>query len=126
MSQLKISSRRQLQKTFRSSRGMFRSLPFQSVRQQHHEIGPLSPLRFCTGDELIEDNLSTVCEIAKLRLPHSQRLGSLQTVAILEAKDRIFRQGTIDDVESRLPVSKMIQTDISISTVNISQYKMPM
>ena len=48
---------------------MFRTLAFVAVRQQQHESAQAIPLRFAGTDELIDDDLRAVGEIAELAFP---------------------------------------------------------
>ena len=52
--------------------------------------------------ELIEDHLCTVGEVAELRLPHGERIGFGQRIAVLEPEHRFFRQHRVDDLEACL------------------------
>ena len=67
---------------------MFRALAFETVRQQQHEAAQAFPLRFGAGDELIDDDLRRVPEIAELRFPNDQALRRIETVAIIEIRAR--------------------------------------
>ena len=51
---------------------MLRPLAFVAVRQQHHQAAVLAPLLFGAGDELIDDDLRAVHEVAELRFPHHE------------------------------------------------------
>src|SRR5262245_11393158 len=92
----------QLQIAFEASAGVVRALPLVAVRQQHHQTAIAFPLRLARGNELVDDDLGAVGEVAKLGLPQHQRLWSVQRVAEFEAKDRRFRKQTIVDLERRL------------------------
>jgi hypothetical protein len=45
------------------------------VGQQQHEAALLAPLVLGGGDELVDDDLAAVDEVAELRLPQHQRVG---------------------------------------------------
>ena len=53
---------------------MFRTLPVVAMRQKHDESAKAAPFLFARGDELIDDNLRTIREVAELALPHNQRV----------------------------------------------------
>ncbi len=63
-----------------------------AVRQQEDERRLQPPLRAAGGDELVEDHLRAVDEVAVLRLPDHQPLGLLDVVAELEADGRVLGQ----------------------------------
>ena len=46
----------------------------------------LAPLVLRRRDELVDDDLRAVGEVAELRLPQDERLGPLDAVAVLEAR----------------------------------------
>ena len=48
---------------------MFRALAFVAVGQKHHETGEQIPFRFSGADELIDDGLGYVDEVAELGFP---------------------------------------------------------
>src|SRR4051812_24644126 len=52
------------QETFESRRRMLRALAFVAVRQEHYQAAVLAPLFLSRGDELIDDDLAAVDEIA--------------------------------------------------------------
>ena len=56
-----------------------------------------SPLVFAGGDELVDDDLRAVGEVAELRFPEHERLGKVAAVAVLEAEHGGFgKRGVID------------------------------
>ena len=66
--------------------GVFRSLAFVAVGEKQHEAGEQVPLGFSGGDELIDDGLRDVHEVAELRLPEDESLGIVAAVAVFEAE----------------------------------------
>src|SRR3546814_8810009 len=64
--------------------GVLRPLPLVAMRQQHDDARQPQPLRLARGDELVDDNLRAVGEVAELRLPGHQRARIGQRIAILE------------------------------------------
>src|SRR5688500_14402936 len=82
---------RELQIAFETGRAVLRSLPLVAVRQQHHQAVHAQPLALARADELVDDDLRAVGEVAELRLPHHQRIGFGRRVAVLEAQHaRLF------------------------------------
>ena len=81
---------------------MFWTLAFKSVGQQHHQTGHPQPLGFGRGNELIDDDLGTVGEIAELRFPQRQRLGLGGRIAVFKAQNPQLGQRRVDDLQSCL------------------------
>ena len=54
---------------------------------------------FAASDELVDDDLRAVGEVAELRLPQHQRRRVGQAVAVLEAEHAGLRQRAVDDLE---------------------------
>ena len=73
-----------------------------AVRQEADQGRQAQPLPLASGDELVEDNLRAIGEVAELRLPERQRIRLGQRIAVLEAEHRLFRQHRVDDFEARL------------------------
>ena len=63
------------------------TLPFKAMWEEHHQ--PAEPVPFVLGadDELVDDHLRAVREIAELRLPDHERVRPVEAVAIVKAKD---------------------------------------
>ena len=57
------------------------------------------PLGLAAADELIDDDLRAVGEIAELRLPHDQRVGVLQRVPQLKPEDSKLAERRVGDGE---------------------------
>jgi len=81
---------------------VFRSLSLVAVRQQHHHAAVALPLRVAANDELVDDHLRPVGEVAELRLPHHQGVGGVRGVAEFKAEHRRLGQQTIVNAETGL------------------------
>src|SRR5215467_221678 len=92
-----VIATRKLQETFEPRARMFRPLALVPVRQEQHEPRSLPPLGPRRRDELIDDHLCRIGEVAVLRLPEDQHLTGQAAVAILEAEGRTLRERTIVD-----------------------------
>ena len=90
----------QLQIALEPRRAMLRPLPFEAVRQQHHQAAGAQPLGLARGDELVDDHLRAVGEIAELRFPQHQRLRVGDRIAIFEAEHAEFGQRAVADLEA--------------------------
>ena len=91
LANLKIISRRQLQKTLDACAGMLRALAFVTVRQEQNHAREQIPFVLAGADELIDHRLGDIDEVAELRLPEHQRLRIVAAVAVLEAQHTGFR-----------------------------------
>ena len=92
----------ELQIALEAGRGMFRSLPLISVREQQHQRVHAKPFRLAGGNELVDDDLRAVREITELRLPHHQRVRLDLRESVFESHDGSFRQRRVDDLENGL------------------------
>lgn len=75
---------------------MLRTLPFVAVRQEQGQAAQASPLGLAGGNELVDDDLCAIDEIAELGLPDGQRTRFGRSVAILEPEYGFFRQQRVD------------------------------
>ena len=81
---------------------MLGPLAFVAVREQHDDAGEQVPFGFTGGDELVDDDLGAVGEVAELGLPQDEGLGVVAGVSVLEAEDGGFREHGVVDVEAGL------------------------
>ena len=70
---LDVVARRKLQEPLEPGARVLRALPLVAVGQQQDEAAALVPLGLGAGDELVDDHLGAVDEVAELRLPQHQR-----------------------------------------------------
>src|SRR5204863_746208 len=90
----------ELQETLWARARVIRSLPFVRMRQQQDQrwlLPPLDPRRY---DELVDDHLRAVDEVAVLRLPDHQPRRLLHVVAVLEPQRRILRERAVVHLEA--------------------------
>src|SRR5579863_9254488 len=99
-------------------------LPFVSMRQEQQKPGLLPP--FCTprGDELVNNHLTGVGKVAKLRLPQHQSFRSMDAIAILKTQRTGLAQRTIIDRERCPRLSQMLKRSIRFTRCMIVQYRM--
>jgi hypothetical protein len=69
----------------------------------------LAPLLVGRGDVLVDDRLGAVREVAELRLPQGEGVGTLDGVAVLEGHRRILAEKRVVDVEAALVVAEVRQ-----------------
>jgi len=65
---------------------------FVPVREKQDDAGALTPLRLGGGDELVDDDLRAVGEVAELRLPEHEGIGPRDRVAVLEPHRGVLRE----------------------------------
>ena len=102
----------ELQEALEARGRMFRPLPFVTVRQEQREPAVAAPLRFARRNELVDDHLRAVGEVAELAFPDDEAIGIGDRVAVLEAEHGFFRQQRIGDAEARLPRLQVLQRDV--------------
>ncbi len=90
----------QLQEALDPGGGVVRSLALVAVggEEQDH-AGVLAPLLLGGGDELVDDRLGAVDEVAELRLPQHQCIRALDRVPVLEAEGGELGERGVVDVE---------------------------
>src|SRR5579871_1152035 len=69
LSDLAVVLGRELDEALNAGARVFRPLPFVAVGEKHDEARKQVPLGFSGADELIDDGLRDVHEIAELRFP---------------------------------------------------------
>ena len=109
---------------------MLGTLPFVAVRQQQHEAAHAAPFHFAGSDELIDDHLRDVREVAELRLPYDEARRIRRRVPVLEAEDAVLGQHRVDHLERRLAVLQVLQRHprarIPLLALLVVQYRMAM
>ena len=106
---------------------MLGPLAFEAVRQQQHEAAQPPPLLFGAGDELVDDHLGGVDEVAELRLPQHQPVRAVEAVAVLEAQHAGLGQRAVVDLDRRL-----VRCDVSCSgmyvlaVLDVVQHRVPL
>ena len=89
----------ELQEAFDPGARVFRALAFESMRQQQHKSARLIPFRFGGDEELVDDDLCAVDEIAKLASQRTSVSGIGDTVTKLKAHDCVFAEQAVDRFE---------------------------
>ena len=103
---------------------MFRTLAFIAMRQQADEAGHAQPLAFARRDELVEQNLRAIGEIAELAFPERQRVGLRERIAVFEAEHGLFREHRIDDLVMALALADMVQRHVARFVFLVDQHRM--
>ena len=105
----------ELQETLGTRARVFRTAAFVAVRQQQRQARGLAPLRLTGRDELIDDDLGAVEEIAVLRFPQHERVRLLGRVAVLESHAGVFRERAVADLEGGLLLGERCCSGIQIA-----------
>ena len=71
---LHVSLGAELEESLETSRGMFRALPLIAMGEEKNDTTDALPLRFTGSNELVNDYLSSVCKVSKLRFPDAKHL----------------------------------------------------
>ena len=90
----------ELQVALDAGAGVLGALAFVAVREQERDAAEQSPLVFGGGDELVDDDLRAVGEVAELRFPQDERFGVVAAVAVLEAQDAGLGEDRVVDAEA--------------------------
>ena len=101
---------------------MLRALAFVAVREQQDESGEEVPLVFAGDDELVDDDLRAVGEVAELGFPHDERFGEVAGEAVLEAEDRGFGELGVVDFDARLAGSEVTERDVFLLVDDVDEH----
>src|SRR6266851_1447678 len=112
----------ELEETLEPRRGMFRPLPLPAMRQEKHEARHAQPLRFAGADELVDNDLGAVGEIAELRLPQDQGAWLGEAVAIFETEHGRLGKRAVDDLEHRLIGPYIVERDVLVLALLVDQH----
>ena len=104
---------------------MLGTLAFETVRQKHDETAQPPPFVLAAGDELIDDDLRGVDEIAELRLPYDQAVGPVEAVAPLEAQHAGLGQRTVVNFEFGLARRQVLQRHVGFAALRVTEHRVP-
>ena len=94
----------ELEEPLEPGAGVLGPLPFVAVRQEHDQPAGPAPFRLGRGDELVDDDLGAVGEVAELGLPHDQHVRLIERVAVVEAEHGRLGEQAVVDAELGLAV----------------------
>ena len=92
------------------------------MREEQHQLAALLPLFLRRRDELIDDDLGTVGEVAELSLPQHEGVGSGRRVAVLEPEHRVLGEEAVVDQERSLGGVDVLQGRVLRAAVLIHQH----
>ncbi len=76
----------ELEVTLHAGAGVLGALAFVAVGEEHDKAGEQAPFDFAGGEELVDDDLGAVGEVAELGLPEDEGLGVVAGEAVLESE----------------------------------------
>ena len=121
-----LSSADELEITLEARARMLGTLSFVSVRQQQHESGILAPLGAARRDELIDDRLRDVGEVAVLRFPQHELVGRGDAESVLEAEHRRLGQRAVIDLERARRLRQLASGVYTSPVFDVVQHRLAM
>ncbi len=115
----------ELEEPLEPGAGVLGPLAFVAVRQEHDQPAASAPLRLGRGDELVDDHLGAVGEVAELGLPHDQHVRLVQRVAVVEAEHGRLGEQAVVDAELGLAVPQVVERDVAPAVVGVDQHGVP-
>src|SRR3546814_2382983 len=83
---------------------MLRSLTFIAVRQEYRQTAKTPPLRLAGGNELVEQHLRAVREVAELCFPDHQRIRIGRRIAVFKTEHARSEEHT-SELQSLMRIS---------------------
>ena len=102
----------ELQEALEAGRRMLGTLAFIAMRQEQRQVAEATPLGLARADELIDDHLRAIREVAELAFPDHESARLRGRVAVLEAHDGLFGQHGVDDAERRLALGDVLERHV--------------
>jgi hypothetical protein len=114
--------RAQVQEAFDARARVLGALPLVRVGEEQADTAGLPPLVLRGGDELVDDDLGAVEEVAELCLPQDERLGILHRVAVLESEGGELGQHRVVQHERRLIGRQVREGDVLLLGALIDEH----
>src|SRR6202000_2441735 len=111
----------ELQKALDASAGMLGALAFVAVRQEQGEAGGGGPLVFAGAQELVDDDLRAVDEVAELRFPQNESFGIVAAETVFKAEASGFGERRIVNFAERLFAREMRQREVIVFGFAVDQ-----
>ena len=110
----------ELEEALEARARVLRALSLVAVRQEQDQAAHAAPLELGRGEQLIDDDLGAVDEVAELGLPDGQgpRVGA--RVAVLEGEDRLLGERAVDHLEAALVGRQVVERDPAGAVVVIA------
>ena len=103
---------------------MLGAFAFEGMRQKQHDAAQAAPFVFGTADELIDDHLGGVDEVAVLGFPEDEAFGVVERIAVLETHRAGFAEGAVDDVDAGLGVAEVVEDAVFVVVDDVVQHGM--
>src|SRR5512137_1168243 len=100
---------------------MLRTLSLVTVGKKQDQVAGLLPFAFGTCDEIVDDNLGPVGEIAELSFPYHKAQGAGDTVAEFKPKDAGLGKGAVKHLELRLVWADVLQRHILLARFQVAE-----
>src|SRR6185437_14802285 len=104
---------------------MFGSLSFIAVGKQEGDAVHALPFLFGGGDELVDDHLGAIAEIAELLFPDDEGIGVGEGVAIFETQDSVFAEQGVEDAEFAVLAGQAAEAVILFVGILVAEDGMP-
>ena len=101
--------------------GVLGPLALVAVRQEHDQAAAPAPLGLGRGDELVDDDLGAVGEVAELGLPHDEHVGLVQRVAVVESEHGGLGEQAVVDAELGLARRQVVQRRPALAGVLVDE-----
>ena len=98
------------------------ALALEAVGEEQREPGLLAPLVLGGDDELVDDDLRAVDEVAELRLPADPRVGVGDGVAVLEAERRVLGEHGVVEHERRLAGGDVLERAVLRLVLGVDEH----
>jgi hypothetical protein len=79
------------------------------------------PLRLAAHDELVDDHLGAVREVAELGLPEAEHVRVVERVAVVEAEDGRLGQEGVVDAEARLIRVEVLERRVFLPGLHVGE-----
>src|SRR5579875_2947790 len=112
----------QLQVALNACAGVFRPLSLVAVWQEQHESRVLLPLGACGGDKLVNNHLSNIRKVTKLRLPEHESFGGLHAVAVFEAEHSRFCERAVVNGKRGPRLGQVLEGNVRLAVVLVVQH----
>ena len=110
-----------MQEALEARRGVLGARALVAVREQQRQARGLAPLGQAGDDELVDDDLGAVDEVAELRLPEHERLRRLLRVAVLEAHARDLAERRVVQLEGGLRARQVLDRRQRVAGLGVVQ-----
>ena len=116
--------RRELEEPLEAGARVLRPGALVAVREQQGQVRRLPPLREPGHDELVDDHLGDVHEVAVLRLPEHERLGRRRGVAVLEPECGCLRERRVLHLERRVRAGQVLDRRVGRAGLGVVEDQM--